>query len=255
MRVVTNEAGEVLRRHDYLPFGEEWPERSTTDKRLFTGKERDFETGLDYFGARYYRAEIGRFTTVDPAMAVGENLVDPQRWNRYAYVRNNPLRYTDPDGRDVAPIVLPFGGQRRVTYVDTRVAEKVAALVAAAQKERISITFNSVFRTAEEQGVLVRTRSDVANKKGTSPHLVGLALDINMAALKPEDQTKLATLAHDQGFREASGERWHFQANEFITRDSKGEVDQAYRDMLGLNQKQASFFKNLGQVMFTPLPR
>jgi RHS repeat-associated protein len=56
-----------------------------------------------YFGARYYRADLGRFTTVDPAMTVGENLVDPQRWNRYAYARNNPLRYTDPDGRCIYP--------------------------------------------------------------------------------------------------------------------------------------------------------
>ena len=112
VRVVTNEAGEVLRRHDYLPFGEEWPERSTTDKRLFTGKERDFETGLDYFGARYYRAEVGRFSTVDPVVTFDENLVDPQRWNRYAYVRNNPLKYVDPDGRwietvwDIANVVM-----------------------------------------------------------------------------------------------------------------------------------------------------
>jgi len=53
-----------------------------------------------YFGARYYRANLGRFTTVDPLMTIKENLVDPQRWNRYAYVRNSPLKFVDPDGRD-----------------------------------------------------------------------------------------------------------------------------------------------------------
>ena len=52
-----------------------------------------------YFGARYYGSKIGRFTTTDPVYTWQENLVDPQRWNRYAYARNNPLRYTDPDGR------------------------------------------------------------------------------------------------------------------------------------------------------------
>jgi RHS repeat-associated protein len=57
-----------------------------------------------YFGARYYRAGIGRFTTVDPELNMKEALPDPQRWNRYAYVRNNPLRYVDPDGRDIAVI-------------------------------------------------------------------------------------------------------------------------------------------------------
>ena len=65
--------------------------------RLFTGKERDAETGLDYFGARYYRQDLGRFTTVDPHH-VGGNILDPQSWNAYAYARNNPLRYIDPDG-------------------------------------------------------------------------------------------------------------------------------------------------------------
>jgi len=54
-----------------------------------------------YFGARYYSAPVGRFTTVDPSMTIQENVLDPQRWNRYAYGRNNPLRYVDPDGRDV----------------------------------------------------------------------------------------------------------------------------------------------------------
>jgi RHS repeat-associated protein len=84
-----------------MPFGEEVsPQIPQQDKRLFTAKERDAETGQDYFGARYLRTEHGRFTTVDPADTLKENLEDPQRWNRYAYVRNNALRYTDPDGRD-----------------------------------------------------------------------------------------------------------------------------------------------------------
>jgi RHS repeat-associated protein len=54
---------------------------------------------LDYFGARYYRANLGHFTTVDPELNVKDALVDPQRWNRYAYARSNPLRFLDPDGR------------------------------------------------------------------------------------------------------------------------------------------------------------
>jgi RHS repeat-associated protein len=99
VRVVTDGAGTELERHDYAPFGEESNAGAASQPRRFTGKERDAETGLDYFGARYYRANIGRFTTVDPVQTVQDNLVDPQRWNRYAYARNNPLRYTDPDGR------------------------------------------------------------------------------------------------------------------------------------------------------------
>jgi RHS repeat-associated protein len=75
--VVTNAQGAVLEEHDYLPFGEELCEGNVpcaTPKpgqpRRFTGKERDAETGLDYFGARYYQAKLARFTTVDPKLNV-----------------------------------------------------------------------------------------------------------------------------------------------------------------------------------------
>jgi RHS repeat-associated protein len=96
---VTDQAGVVVEQHDYLPFGEEWNPTPGTQPIRFTGKERDTETGLDYFAARYYGSRVGRFTTTDPACITQENLVDPQRWNKYAYGRNNPLRFNDPDGR------------------------------------------------------------------------------------------------------------------------------------------------------------
>lgn len=67
-------------------------------RQQFTSKERDNETGLDYFGARYYSSVQGRFTGVDPEQE-GARKEDPQSWNGYEYARNNPLRYTDPDGR------------------------------------------------------------------------------------------------------------------------------------------------------------
>jgi RHS repeat-associated protein len=103
VRAITDAAGRVLERHDYLPYGEEWnpaPPRPETLTQRYTGKERDLETALDYFGARYYGARLARFTTVDPVMNVKANLMDPQRWNRYAYVLGNPLRNVDPDGRE-----------------------------------------------------------------------------------------------------------------------------------------------------------
>jgi RHS repeat-associated protein len=64
----------------------------------FTGKERDAESGLDYFGARYYGSSMGRFMSPDPAGLSAVKLANPQTWNWYAYVQNNPLRYTDPTG-------------------------------------------------------------------------------------------------------------------------------------------------------------
>jgi RHS repeat-associated protein len=94
--------------HDYLPFGTELTQGMAGNRgscfggtdgveEKFTGKERDAETGLDFFEARYLSSAQGRFTSPD---AIGGHLEDPQTLNRYAYVRNNPLRFTDPTGLD-----------------------------------------------------------------------------------------------------------------------------------------------------------
>jgi len=64
----------------------------------FTGKERDGESGLDYFGARHYGSAIGRFVSADTFNR--KLLVNPQDLNLYSYTINNPLRFTDPNGRD-----------------------------------------------------------------------------------------------------------------------------------------------------------
>ena len=110
-RVVTNAGGGVVSRHDYMPFGEELTAGTggrtaamgygAADglRQKFTGKERDGETGLDYFEARYYSNGQGRFTSADPLLA-SASASDPQSWNRYAYVLNNPARLVDPDGLD-----------------------------------------------------------------------------------------------------------------------------------------------------------
>ncbi len=65
----------------------------------FTGKERDSESGLDYFGARYYGSALGRFTSADEPL-IDQEAGDPQSWNLYGYVRNNPLKNVDPFGLD-----------------------------------------------------------------------------------------------------------------------------------------------------------
>ena len=115
-RVVTAEDQSVLSRHDYLPFGEEIGSglgnrdqaagytASLTDgpAQKFTGKERDNESGLDYFGARYFSGAGGRFTSVDPENA-GADLANPQSWNGYSYVLNRPLNLIDPTGEQWVP--------------------------------------------------------------------------------------------------------------------------------------------------------
>ena len=113
-RLVTDPTGVVAqKRYDYLPFGEDiqqgiggrdasyavgaYPSVPDTEAMKFTGKERDAETGLDYFGARYMSSAQGSFTSPDPLMASAK-ASNPQSWNRYSYSFNNPLRFTDPTG-------------------------------------------------------------------------------------------------------------------------------------------------------------
>jgi len=105
-RVITDENGQVVSTHKYLPFGEELTPVPSTNSHKFTGHERDNETGLDYMLARYYSpAATFRFLTVDPVFRPSRNLYEPQRWNRYVYSLNNPMRYIDPDGRDAVTTV------------------------------------------------------------------------------------------------------------------------------------------------------
>lgn len=107
-RLLTTSQAVVKARHDYAPFGEELtPQlggRSTQQqyvsdnlRQKFTGQERDIESGLDYFHARYFASKQGRFTSPDPLQASGTT-ANPQTWNRYAYVMNNPMNFSDPSG-------------------------------------------------------------------------------------------------------------------------------------------------------------
>ena len=68
------------------------------------GKERDSESGLDEFGARYYASSMGRFMTSDPIGIMKQKFADPQQWNMYAYARNNPLSAIDVSGQFVYSI-------------------------------------------------------------------------------------------------------------------------------------------------------
>ena len=71
--------------------------RQKWNSAFITSYERDNETELDYAQARYYSSRLGRFYSVDPEN-YGANEDDPQSWNGYAYSRNNPILFTDPDG-------------------------------------------------------------------------------------------------------------------------------------------------------------
>lgn len=93
-----------------LPFGEDLstPQRTAqlgyqvdTVKQKFTGYQKDDESGLDFAQERYYASNHGRFTSADPIPMTSQRPSDPQKLNLYAYVRNNPLLYTDKNGLEI----------------------------------------------------------------------------------------------------------------------------------------------------------
>ncbi len=93
--VITNQDGQQVAHYEYTPYGSiAQTEGSDVTHYKFTGKELD-NTGLYFYGARYYDPEIGRFVTAD---TIVQAPYDPQSLNRYSYCRNNPLNYVDPSG-------------------------------------------------------------------------------------------------------------------------------------------------------------
>jgi RHS repeat-associated protein len=101
-RVQTDYAGVIERTCASLPYGDGETCTPTPTEHLFTGKERDAESGNDYFGARYYASSMGRFMSPDWAAQEEPvpyaDLDDPQSLNLYSYVRNNPMDRVDADG-------------------------------------------------------------------------------------------------------------------------------------------------------------
>jgi len=101
-RVLTDSLGNTQQTCHSLPYGNGEDCSTTPTENLFTGKERDSETNNDYFEARYYENSMGRF--MSPDWSAQEEPVpyakldDPQSFNLYAYVRNNPITGIDANG-------------------------------------------------------------------------------------------------------------------------------------------------------------
>lgn len=97
---VTNQAGVVIERNDYEPYGAIIG-KPTYDAMGFTGHKQDGATGLTYMQQRYYDPTVGRFLSVDPVTALSSPV---GMFNRYKYAANNPYRFVDPDGRMIMGI-------------------------------------------------------------------------------------------------------------------------------------------------------
>jgi RHS repeat-associated protein len=146
--VLVDPTGQVVERRSYHPFGQTHTQAGASMADYsYTGKELDVETGLFYYGARYYDPALGRFISVDPLYfeQPEKGLADPQMLNLYAYARNNPVHNLDPDGRDVV-IAYGVGDQERTSLAvvnrlaqDLRRANIRVHVVKATDLQRASV--------------------------------------------------------------------------------------------------------------------
>lgn len=144
-QLITNADGEEYERIEYTPYGELWVEKASAASNIdipyrFTGKERDEETGLYYFGARYLDPKTSRWLSADPALGdyiPGAPVNDEAKKRNgnlpgmggvfnlvnlhlYHYAGNNPVKYIDPDGREEIPAEVK---EKINKYFDDKVAK------------------------------------------------------------------------------------------------------------------------------------
>lgn len=178
-RVVTDASGVVKGRHDYLPYGEEVGagigSRTTglgygqADgiRQKFTSKERDAESGLDYFGARYYSSAQGRFTSAD-AFWKDSYVGDPQSWNKYAYARNSPLKYVDPTGEKATVTIetdeklkkgkITIKASIAIWTTDKNLSKRDLNIAAADIKQSIESAWKGTY---EQDGIKFEVSADI----------------------------------------------------------------------------------------------
>ncbi|WAC63611.1 RHS repeat-associated core domain-containing protein [Pseudoxanthomonas sp. SL93] len=169
---VTNQAGQVIERNDYEPYGAVIGNPGFSGVG-FTGHVQDGGTGLTYMQQRYYDPEIGRFLSIDPVSA---DSIGGANFNRYWYANNNPYRFTDPDGRytcDTAGtrIRCPIHGnaqnsQKTPGHASTsqRIANKEAARPGA---KSVHLNQRLTTVTGNQNAPKIQPDVTVVNKNGT----------------------------------------------------------------------------------------
>jgi RHS repeat-associated protein len=184
--VVENATGTTCEQDiDYYPYGGVENDYCATAAQnyKFTGKERDAESGLDYFGARHDSSGLGRFMTPDDDTA--QDQANPQSWNLYTYVLNQPTTKTDSDGHSVTICSNDQNGNQHCQTVDDD-AYKAAQ---QADKNNIGPSLSSLQNSETGSGVITNAQgSPVGNVQWTPDNpgiqILGLAGAMGMAEFK-----------------------------------------------------------------------
>jgi RHS repeat-associated protein len=160
-----------VKRHDYLPFGEELfagtggrtPQHgyyADGVRQKFTEQERDAETGLDYFINRYYSSTLGRFTSPDPLSLTSQRKTDPQMLNLYAYARNNPVLLTDPNGLEL----YVYGTAAEIARFISDLEQLTGLKFDVASNGRVTIAKNSPKPKTAEANRIAGIIGDLSNR-------------------------------------------------------------------------------------------
>jgi len=160
IRRVVNTSGTIVNANEYYAYGDfaqSYTSGSGNNKYKFTGKERDTETNYDYFGARYYDSDLGRWLSVDPLSSKYPG------WSPYKYGYNNPVRYYDPNGMFDTRIEIDEATGNVKNIVDDGKEEITGAIVNSNNETTKTFTFND----EDDAKALINSFNDPNNFEGT----------------------------------------------------------------------------------------
>ncbi|MBP7706468.1 MAG: choice-of-anchor D domain-containing protein [Candidatus Aminicenantes bacterium] len=200
-RVVTDQNGNMVYSAVHDPYGGiQQTLVSTYDPQLkFSGKERDAESQLDYFGARYYDRNIYRFISPDPIRPPNSLIYNTIGMNYYSYCADNPLSCLDPDGRELVRVALPGiakGGTAETvhSWLDSHFADNVGEFISCCHNLGVDVRITSAYRSIAHQKNI---NSEVPN----SLHSAGWAIDINWNSLDDDSQMLVLIAARLSGLQ------------------------------------------------------
>ena len=226
--VATDVSGNLLWKETYRPYGERVLNQANpnNNKIWFGGKAQDPNTGLSYFGARYYNPQWGRFTGIDPKEVDPGNLYS---FNRYAYANNNPYKYVDPNGESPLDIfflavdVVKLGiAIYTGTGIDDAVKDVAWSIVGVASPAPFvgqagkAARIASVIGKAEEASDAAKIITKSADKWSRVPK--SIQDQMTLGAAKKGAGNKIIDNLGDQNFK--GMEKWEYKVKSENGQDS-----------------------------------
>jgi RHS repeat-associated protein len=218
---VTDQNGRVHEHVEYFPYGEVWRDVKgdtrggpvTGQRFLFTSKEFDEETGLYYFGARYYDPRRARWLTSDPAFNPAK---DPTAFSVYAYVRWNPLRLTDPNGLQEAEAGKAATSAEKVGAPEARQTPAIP-LSPVVSRGRLTSPFGNRTRKAADGTLVTRFHSGIDIGSSTPGQLEQVLAPFNGTVRENASQTTIGGEIRALTFRPDIPEEWGMSVDLSVT--------------------------------------